>query len=271
MSLSNPQDIDKTAVARSFGRAAEAYDAAAHFQRWVADRLFEGIPSGALTPGQTLLDLGCGTGYCLEKWREKTQHPQSGAVLGLDISLPMLQFARAKLALPAAQWVVADAETLPFKTASIDLVCSSLAIQWCSGTEALFAEIARVLEPGGWFCFSTLLDGTLHELKQSWAQADSAQHVNQFATLSHYQAAITRAGLEVVSLQAVRHVLRYDNVRGLLGELKAIGAHNVTPERSRAVTPKSVYRRFEAAYEQLRDAQGQLPASYEILIAYVRR
>lgn len=248
--------IDKSDIARSFGRAAHSYDQAAHFQRWVADRL---LAQRDLSGYQSILDLGCGTGYCM-------QHlPSDSSRIGLDLSESMLTVARTKVIDANCLWLSGDAELLPLQDESIDAVISSLAIQWCANTQGLFSDIYRVLKPGGVFLFSTLLDGTLSELKAAWAEADHAQHVNRFSTRQEYEAAAVFAGFSTITLLPVTEVLRYRCVRELLSELKAIGAHNVTVERARHITPKSTYRKFETAYEQRRGDDGMLPATYQVL------
>lgn len=251
------EHLDKSAIARSFGRAAHSYDQAAHFQRWVADRL---LSQHDLAGYHTILDLGCGTGYCMQRL------PIGSTRIGLDLSESMLTVARIKMNDPNCLWLSGDAEQLPLQDESIDVVISSLAIQWCADTESLFSDIHRVLKPGGKFLYSTLLDGTLLELKNAWAEADQAQHVNHFDSLQHYDDVARSVGFSINSLRQVEHVLRYQRVRELLSELKAIGAHNVTAERARHITPKSTYRKFEAAYEQRRDADGKLPATYQVLL-----
>ena len=248
--------IDKSAIARSFGRAAHSYDQAAHFQRWVADRL---LAQHDLSGYPRILDLGCGTGYCMQRL------PIGNMRIGLDLSESMLAVARVKTNDVNCLWLTGDAEALPLQSESVDAVISSLSIQWCADNAALFSGIYRILKPGGVFMFSTLLDGTLCELKEAWAEADHAQHVNRFDTCEHYATAASEAGFRDINLQQVAHVLRYQRVRELLSELKAIGAHNVTSERARHITPKSTYRKFEAAYERQRGADGMLPATYQLL------
>jgi malonyl-CoA O-methyltransferase len=256
------ETLDKSAIARSFGRAAHSYDQAAHFQRWVADRL---LAQSDLSASPTVLDLGCGTGYCM-------QHlPSHITRIGVDLSESMLSVARTKVKDESCLWLSGDAEQLPLQNESVSAVISSLAIQWCADTDALFREIHRILRPGGVFLFSTLLEGTLCELKDAWAEADHAQHVNRFGSHDSYEIAAKTAGFCEVSLHPVTHVLRYQRVRELLSELKAIGAHNVTSERARHVTPKSTYRKFEAAYESRRDRDGLLPATYQVLFGLVRK
>ena len=66
--------------------------------------------------------------------------------------------------------VRADAYSLPFRDGAFDLVFSSLMLQWCDDLDAVFAEIARVLRPGGLLLFSTFGPGTLAELREAWAR-----------------------------------------------------------------------------------------------------
>lgn len=254
--------IDKSAIARSFGRAAHSYDQAAHFQRWVADRL---LAQHDLADYETVLDLGCGTGYCMQRL------PKASTKIGLDLSESMLAVARSKVTDSRCLWLAGDAEQLPLQNECVDAVVSSLSLQWCANTDGLFQDIYRILKPGGVFLFSTLLDGTLGELKDAWSEADQAQHVNRFDTYLHYEMAARSAGFNSINLQQVAHVLRYQHVRDLLSELKAIGAHNVTSDRVRHVTPKSTFRRFEAAYERRRDQDGKLPATYQVLLGVVTK
>lgn len=69
---------------------------------------------------------------------------------------------------PVVEWLVADAESLPFPSDSFDVVFSNLMVQWCDDPRTVFAECRRVLRPGGRLVLSTLLEGTLTELKQAW-------------------------------------------------------------------------------------------------------
>jgi ubiquinone/menaquinone biosynthesis C-methylase UbiE len=77
-------------------------------------------------------------------------------VVAADIAPGMLERAKQQ-----SRWlrrfarVRADAYALPFGDASFDLVFSSLMLQWCDDLDAVFAEIARVLKPGGLLLFST--------------------------------------------------------------------------------------------------------------------
>jgi ubiquinone/menaquinone biosynthesis C-methylase UbiE len=93
-----------------------------------------------------VLELGVGTGATF------AHYPANLASLtGLDISEMMLAVARPKAAsLPFPVMLkVADFQTLPFPDASFDTVTSSLALCGIRDPGRLFAEIRRVLRPGG--------------------------------------------------------------------------------------------------------------------------
>jgi ubiquinone/menaquinone biosynthesis C-methylase UbiE len=93
-------------------------------------------------PPARALDLGTGTGAgALWLAREF----QDARVTGLDISEPMIEQARAKLPDELSgrvDFLVADAERLPFPDGSFDLVAQI-------SVPVFFDEVARVLAPGG--------------------------------------------------------------------------------------------------------------------------
>lgn len=253
--------LDKLRVAQSFSKAAETYDSVAQLQRDVGDRLFrQHLPaSGTDTKGKVVVDLGCGTGC----FTEQLQQRFSGSdILGLDIAEGMLRYARDHKA-QAANWLCGDAESLPLADRSVDIMFSSLAIQWCENTEALFMEIKRVLKPGGRFYFTTLGPKTLFELKQAWQKVDGNVHVNRFFSEDLVKQGIHDAGLELVSWECQDRVLYYPQLKNLTHELKALGAHNVNQGKPTGLTGRSRLQHFRAAYESFRQSEG-LPATYEV-------
>ena len=248
---------DKKQVARSFGRAAATYDSVADFQRKVGRSLFDMLP---LSPAETVLDLGCGTGFFYSQLQQKF----SGArVVGLDLAEGMLQYCAAN---QKGDWLCADAENLPLADNSIDLVYSSLAIQWCENNDALFAELFRVLRPGGQVFFSTLGPDTLHELRRAWSTVDNYVHVNRFTEKVDLLAAIQQAGFNKQQLLLTEQqvILEYETLRELTWELKGIGAHNVNSGRLVGLTGRKRMQTFIKGYEQQRNAKGLLPASYQV-------
>lgn len=254
--------LNKRQVASSFGKAANTYDSAAQLQRDIGDQLFQMLPQRL---PQRILDLGCGTGtYSV---RLQQQFPQTQLV-SLDLAMGMLQLAKKKQ--PKTPVVCADAELLPFTNNSFDLVFSNLAIQWCQDEQQLFAELYRVLAPGGCCVISTFRNGTLRELKTAWQAADAHVHVNAFSDTADLRKAVQYAGFRSINVQEQSLVQYYATVKELTAELKALGAHNINSGRPYGLTGKQTLKKMLAAYEQLR-CDGKLPASYEIVFLILQK
>lgn len=256
--------IDKQKVANSFSRAAMTYDSVAELQRDVGHALMAHLPKTLGTASvQRVMDLGCGTGFFSPKLKQV--YPEA-ELLNVDLAFGMLRYAREERAIPEANWVCADAEHLPFANNSMNLVFSSLAIQWCADFSALMKEIERVLAPGGQFVFATLGPSTLCELRRAWGEADSYTHVNQFLSSDEHLVVVPE-NLKVKVFDEELRVLRYPQLKGLTDELKRLGAHNMNAGQQVGLTGRERVRRFKAAYEAQRLADGSIPATYQVYYA----
>lgn len=256
--------IDKARVAASFSRCAASYDSVAQLQRDIGQQLIDQLPASAPT---RLLDLGSGTGYFGQLLRQR--YPQS-PLLSLDIAAGMLAYAREQRPLDNAHWLCGDAEHLPLADDSIELIFSSLAIQWCQHPGQLFAELARVLKPGGCALLATLGPETLTELRQAWAAVDDYVHVNRFVGAEALQQAMP-AGLSVERFDEQRRVLCYPQLRQLTHELKHLGAHNMNQGQPTGLTGRQRMLALKQAYEQFRDDKGLLPATYQVYYLILRK
>ncbi|WP_312153490.1 malonyl-ACP O-methyltransferase BioC [Pseudomonas sp.] len=254
---------DKRQVAASFSKAAASYDSVAALQRAVGEALLELLPAD-LTPS-SWLDLGSGTGYFSRALAERF-----AAALGVavDIAEGMLGHARGHGG--AHFHVAGDAARLPLQAESVDLVFTSLAVQWCSQFSSVLSEAQRVLRPGGVLAFSSLCVGTLEELRASWQAVDGMVHVNRFRRFEDYQRLCGESGLHLLGLERRAHVLHYPDVRSLTHELKALGAHNLNPGRPSGLTGRARMQGLLQAYEQFRQAQG-LPATYQVVYGVLRK
>lgn len=182
--------------------------------------------------------------------------------MGLDIAEGMLHYAAQQQTEIA--WLCSDAELLPLADNSVDLIFSSLAIQWCNNLPQLMTELARVLKPGGQLYIATLGPHTLHELKSAWQQVDDYVHVNRFQSLHNILSAAQSVNLVVDDVKQENRTLYYERLSELTRELKALGAHNVNNGKQAGLTSRARALAFKSAYELSRTAQG-LPATYAVI------
>lgn len=96
-------------------------------------------------PFDNVLDVGCGTGPVIELLARK--YPEKHFV-GLDITPAMIEVAQSK-GLPNAEFVVGDAENLPFGDGSFDALLCSNSFHHYPNPGAFLREAHRVLHPGG--------------------------------------------------------------------------------------------------------------------------
>ena len=137
-------------------------------------------------------------------------------------------------------------------------------LQWCVDIDATFAELQRVLRPGGLLLFTSFGPDTLKELRDSWAQVDGHAHVNAFLDMHDVGDSLVKTRFADPVMDVERITLTYPDVWKLMRELKQIGAHNVTAGRPRGLTGKSHMQQLVNAYECYRQTDV-LPASYEIV------
>jgi len=105
---------------------------------------------GRLAPGERVLDLGSGAGT--DSLIAAQMVGEHGRVTGIDMTPQMLAKARAATAEMGAsnvEFVESEAERLPFPDGSFDVVISNGVIDLIPDKDAVFAEIFRVLAPGG--------------------------------------------------------------------------------------------------------------------------
>jgi malonyl-CoA O-methyltransferase len=270
-SVTEPSDLDKRDVRRSFERAASTYDAAAVLQREVERRMFERLAYVKLAPA-VILDAGSGTGAGS---RELASRYPGARIVALDLAINMLRearggqswFTRLGIGRSRIAAVCADVEHLPLKTASVDLVWSNVTLQWATDLSRTFAELRRVLRPGGLLMFSTFGPDTLKELRSAYARVDRYSHVNRFIDMHDIGDLLVHARLANPVMDMEYVTLTYGTVRDLMRDLKAIGAHNVTAGRPRGLRGKARLASVEREYEQLRH-EGRLPATFEVVYGH---
>ena len=105
---------------------------------------------GALSPGATVLDIGCGAGF--DSFIAARQVGERGRVISVDMTPAMLEKASAgarEAGIANIEFREGFAESLPVPDQSIDVVISNGVINLCPDKMVVMQEVNRVLKPGG--------------------------------------------------------------------------------------------------------------------------
>ncbi len=185
----------------------DAYDGV---EGYVADadlKLGCGLPveHAGLAPGQTVLDLGAGAG--LDAFVARRIVGETGRVLGVDFTPEMVEKARANtaaLGYDNVRFEHGDIEALPFADASVDAVVSNCVLNLVPDKARAFAEMARVIRPGGHFCVSDVVSrGELPESVRASAEL-YAGCVAGAIDQEQYLGLLAEAGFEGVEVVQAR-------------------------------------------------------------------
>ncbi len=137
-----PEGEEKVAAVRGmFDAIAPRYDLVNRIMTFRMDVRWRKrtVESLRLDPGATILDLACGTGDLCGELTAQGAHP-----IGVDLSFGMLAAARTN-----APLLHSDALRLPLPAASVDGATCGFALRNFAGLPPFFAEMARVVRPGG--------------------------------------------------------------------------------------------------------------------------
>ena len=261
-----PSLLDQRQVRRGFDRAAAGFDAAAALPGEVRARLLGSLDYLDDTVPAVVLDLGSGTGHAAAAMKKRWPKSQ---VLALDLSLPMLRQSRGQ----AGWWrpftrLCADARTLPLADGSVDLVFANLSLAWMEDLPAVFAGLRRVLRPGGLLLCSSFGPETLGELQAAFTGEHEPPQPIPLLPIAGFGDAMVAAGFRDPVLDRDLFTLTWPDLRALLRELRATGMGNALARRRRGLTGRGRFAAASAACEALRDEQGRLPSTWEVIYAH---
>jgi SAM-dependent methyltransferase len=149
-----------------------------------------------LKAGEIVLDLGSGGG--IDVLLSAKRVGQSGFAFGLDMTDEMLELARrnaTESGVSNVEFLKGQIESIPLEEASVDVVISNCVINLSTNKAAVFAEIARVLQPGGRMGVSDVVADDFLSPEERAARGSFVGCIAGALSFAEY-----RAGLEAVGL-----------------------------------------------------------------------
>ncbi len=181
-------------------------------------------------------------------------------------------FSVRSLPLGGGVSIVADEEMLPIGGQTLDLVVSALALQSVNDLPGVLAQIRRVLRPDGLFLSALIGGGSLTELRQSFAIAESeitgglSPRVSPFVDVRDLGSLLQRAGFALPVTDVDRVIVRYATPFALFAELRRMGATNTLTERRKVPLQRAVLMRAAEIYaERFSDPDGRVRATFDIV------
>jgi NADH dehydrogenase [ubiquinone] 1 alpha subcomplex assembly factor 5 len=254
--------FDRGALRRQRERTAAGLDRYDFLIREAALRLLERL-GDVRRAFPRALELGCHTGQLAEVLRERKE---IGRLVQTDLSLAMAKRA-------GGLCLVADEEALPFGAEVFDLVLSCFSLHWVNDLPGTLAQVRYALKPDGLFLAAMPGGTTLHELREAVMRAEleldggAGLRVSPFVDVRDAASLLQRAGLAMPLVDVEPITVSYAHPLKLMQELRGMGEANALTERPRRLLRRATLLRAAEIYHELfADAQGRIPATFEILM-----
>ncbi len=174
-----------------------------------------GLPTqfAKIQKGDTVIDLGSGAGN--DAFIARAETGETGKVIGIDFSEPMLDKARAnadKLGFNNVEFRYGDIEKMPVTANTANVIVSNCVLNLVPNKDAVLKDIYRVLKPGGHFSISdVVLIGELPEGLQKSAEMYSGC-ISGAIQKDTYLALIEENGFKNITVQKEKVISLPDDI-----------------------------------------------------------
>lgn len=232
------------AVRRCNDRIAASYADSSVVAREIFRRLEARLDYLSVKP-EVVVDLGCGTAESLSILKRRYR---TAMLVGVDLSMNMLLHRKRRgLFSKKHPLLQADAQCLPLKDNSVDILLASMLLPQCGDLESVFLEINRVLKPGGAMLFASLGPDSMKSIMDVMKAVDHRNVRQVFADMHDLGDMMAAAGLAQPVLDVEYLDVSYRSVDAMLSELRACGAVNTVTARRRGLMSPKKYREITDA------------------------
>ena len=212
--------------------------------------------------GERFLDQAAAEGLA-DRLAAVTRNFERGLWIGEPVAPEIAPFAK--------HWVCADfdAQEILGGGGGFDLAISLFSLQWINDLPGALVQIRARLKPDGLFLGALLGGGTLGELREAFAHAESATRggvsprVSPFADVRDMGSLLQRAGFALPVSDIERLTVRYGDFSGLVRDLRSHAFTNVLTERSRRPLRRDTLAALLAHYAAHHGEDGKLLARFE--------
>ena len=269
------KDIDRLAVRRQFARRAGRLAQANFLLREAESQMLSRLDLIKMTPA-SIVEIGSGLGDGLLALRKR--YPEA-SLLGVDVAEPLVRHARQRLSPPAdgflarlldstvrrrqplASLAVADGAQMPLRDYSAELIWSNLCLHWFDDPVSTVAEWHRIIRPDGLLMFSMFGVDTLKELRAGGAE------LMQFHDMHDLGDALVAAGFAdpVMDMSIIK--VAFSSADKAIEDLRSMGG-NALLSRRKGLAGREQLRRWRLELSQLRDKDGAIPVTFEIIYGH---
>ena len=241
-------------VRRAFDRAAAGFARNDFLHAEIRRRMLEQLEWVRIEPSR-IVDAGAGAGAARA---ELLARFPDARVLALDSSFGMLRAGKGAR-------ICGDIQQMPLAESCTELVFSNLALHWCPAIGAALAEFRRVLGSPGLLFFSMFGPDTLKELRHARSAAGISDDPETLLDMHHLGDALVGAGFADPVMSAERFPVPYSDYATLERDLQRCGASRAMMRPGTGLAGRSRRGAVERAFSALRDSNGTVPVSIEVV------
>lgn len=300
--------VNKDRVAKGFDKAAKCYQDHSSIQKQVSqDALAKLYVSLGINSNEDyelerdwLLDIGCGPALYSEQLSKLCNN-----LIGIDIAHAMLQqaqrsYSQHKEPTSVAQKLVnkgnkgaksfllanCDAECLAIKPNSIDVIFSSMALQWCSSPHIALQEVFRTLKPKGSALLAIMVGESFSHLHNAFKAIGTPSRVNRFystndwlkasniydwCTESHLKNYVSYHTSTFSMLKSIKQIGANTLVSAQQSDLNKNNRNNTSSSTTKAYLSKQELNNLDQYFKENHYRNSNFPLEYQVLYLSIHK